>query len=133
MSTIRRFTVLPNDEEPIAFELTDAKGNDIGGGPFRVTRKPRLDLSLGMAQAVTLNGGKRIVDQNTMLYVLRELLITEYRDPETDAWVPADDRERWDSMLSSDRHKMDWVLMSEITMWLAEALQAHPTGASSLS
>lgn len=133
MSTVKRFTVLPNDDEPIAFEFADTDGNVLGGGPFRVTRRPRLDIALGMSQAVILKDGKRQVDESTMLWVLRELMVVETRDPETGVWGPADDRERFEAVLTSDRHKIDWTILGEIVVWLTEELSGHPTGASSPS
>lgn len=135
MSTVKRFTVLPNDDEPLAFEFVDTEEppNVLGGGPFRVTRRPRLDIALGMSQAVTLQNGKREVDQSTLLWVLRELMVLEVRDVETGVWAPADDRERFEAMLSSDRHKINWTVLGEVVQWLTEELSGHPTGASSRS
>lgn len=130
MST-KRFTVLPNVEEPLEFELATPEGEVLG--LFHFTRRPRLDIALGLSQAVTLNNGKRDIDKSMLLYVLRELMIKELRDPETGLWSPADDRERFDELMANDRYLIDDSVLVPLTLWLTEEFSGHPTGASSLS
>jgi hypothetical protein len=133
MSTepIKRFTVATNEFTPIEFEVADA--NDKPLGVFRITRRPRLDMGLAIAQAVVLEDGKRQYNSSVILWLLNELMIQEEQN-EAGEWVPADDRERFAAIMQSDRYSVDWVLLGEIIQWLnGEITGGFPTIASSES
>lgn len=139
-TTPRRFGVVSNDDRPpVEFELADDKGRSLG--VFHATDKPRLDLAEAMARAVSLNAGIRVYDVNILTYCLREFLIREKRvevgtgddGAPMMEWVKADDVERFDEIVRSDRVHIQIETLGEIVMWLLEETVKHPTGGSGRS
>lgn len=136
-TTPRRFGVIDNTgNEPIPFELCDDHGNVIG--TFHATKKPRLDIAQAMARAVSLKDGIRVYDVDILTYCVREFLIKEiYRElgagsngEPVKGWVAADDLERFDRIVRSDRVAVPIETLGDIVMWLLEETTGHPTGGS---
>lgn len=124
--------------EPIAFEISDDGGVSLG--VFHATNRPRLDLVQLAARSVILDKGIRSTDVNIVTTVVREFLVKELWVPEptvddADAgrWITADDRQRFDELITSDRVFLDVEELGAIANALVEATTKNPTGASKAS
>lgn len=111
----------------ISFDIADDTGTVVGS--FRATPKPRLDVAQMLATAVQLQEGNRIFNLDIIATAIREMLVTRVWSDEANAWLPADDRDRFNQLLVSDEYAIPIEQLGAICMWLMEETTGHPTGA----